>query len=78
MSKKAVTLTIAGRVQGVGYRYSAQRKRPCFQIPIENSARDVTSGVRGEIKGVILGHQAVPPATCSMETMGSMKAMTRK
>ncbi len=26
MSKKAVTLTIAGRVQGVGYRYSAQRK----------------------------------------------------
>lgn len=26
MSKKAVKLTIAGRVQGVGYRYSAQRK----------------------------------------------------
>jgi len=26
MSKKAVVVTIAGRVQGVGYRYSAQRK----------------------------------------------------
>ena len=58
--------------------FSARRRRLVSQILIGNSADDAMSGEKEEVKEVISGHQVVPPATCSMETMGSMKEVILK